>query len=52
MFEGNNSNQAYVVDGENYIRVKYHLKGSQREATVHADLKQATRDKYLLLDSS
>ena len=34
------SYQEYVVDGENYMRVKFYLKGSKRKGTVHVDVKQ------------
>jgi len=34
------SYQEYLVDGENYMRVKFYLKGSKRKGTVHVDVKQ------------
>ena len=34
------SYQEYVVGGENYMRVKFYLKGSRRKGTVHVDVKQ------------
>ena len=34
------SYQEYLVDGENYMRVKFYIKGSNRKGTVHVDVKQ------------
>lgn len=34
------SYQEYLVDGENYMRVKFYLSGSKRKGTVHVDVKQ------------
>ena len=34
------SYQEYLVDGENYMRVKFYLKGSKRKGKVHVDVKQ------------
>ena len=36
------SYQEYLVEGENYMRVKFYVKGSKRKGTVHADVKQVT----------
>lgn len=42
----NVSYQEYLVDGENYMRVKFYLKGSKRKGTVHVDVKQAARGNF------
>lgn len=38
------SYQEYLVDGENYMRVKFYLSGSKRKGTVHVDVKQVTQN--------
>lgn len=52
----NVSYQEYLVDGENYMRVKFYLKGSKRKGTVHVDVKQAARGnfdyRYILVELS
>lgn len=40
------SYQEYLVDGENYMRVKFYLKGSKRKGTVHVDVKQGSRGNF------
>lgn len=42
----NVSYQEYLVDGENYMRVKFYIKGSNRKGTVHVDVKQASRGNF------
>ncbi|KAK3739077.1 hypothetical protein QZH41_011816 [Actinostola sp. cb2023] len=37
------SYQEYIVDGENYMRVKFYAKGQKRTGTVHVDVKQGSR---------
>jgi hypothetical protein len=34
------SYQEYIVDGENYMRVKFYVSGQKRKGTVHVDVKQ------------
>ncbi|XP_073233433.1 mitochondrial import inner membrane translocase subunit Tim21-like [Porites lutea] len=40
------SYQEYLVEGENYMRVKFYVKGSKRKGTVHADVKQGSRGNF------
>lgn len=40
------SYQEYLVDGENYMRVKFYLSGSKRKGTVHVDVKQGSRGNF------
>ena len=36
------SYQEYLVDGENYMRVKFYVSGPKRKGTVHVDVKEVT----------
>lgn len=40
------SHQEYIVDGSNYMRVKFYISGSKRKATVHVDTKETSRGKF------
>jgi len=40
------SHQEYIVDGQNFMRVKFYIKGSKRKGTVQVDVKQIGRGKY------
>jgi len=40
------SYQEYLVDGENYMRVKFYLSGPKRKGTVHVDVKQGSRGNF------
>lgn len=40
------SYQEYIVNGENYMRVKFYVAGNQRKGTVHVDVKQTSSRKY------
>lgn len=37
------SYQEYLVDGENYMRVKFYVSGPKRKGTVHVDVKKGSR---------
>ncbi|XP_031574685.1 mitochondrial import inner membrane translocase subunit Tim21-like [Actinia tenebrosa] len=37
------SYQEYIVDGENYMRVRFYVTGQKRKGTVHVDVKQGSR---------
>lgn len=40
------SHRLYVVDGQNYMRVQFYITGSQRNATVLADMKEVSRGRW------
>ncbi|EDO35905.1 predicted protein [Nematostella vectensis] len=39
--------QEYVVDGEDYMRIKFYAKGSKRKGTVHVDVKKGSRGSFI-----
>ncbi|XP_065064374.1 mitochondrial import inner membrane translocase subunit Tim21-like [Rhopilema esculentum] len=40
------SHQEYIVDGVNYMRVKFYIAGSKRKGTVHVDTKEISRGRF------
>lgn len=40
------SYQEYIVNGENYMRVKFYISGPKQKGTVHADVKQGSRGNF------